>query len=884
MLVWGAWREALTDAVTAHRAALGRLATLVAAVDAGAGAGTLPATGALGAAVENSTERLARAARELPTGWTTSAWTDPALPDPAPGHTTTTTDPASWLRIGTLLGLDGESPTGVPFLVPFPGGHLAVAAPIREPDVSALVRSVLLRVLAAAPPGEVRVLAHDPAGLGRAFAPFRALVEAGVVVDVGPGRDGLLRALDEADAQVRTSWRHPGASAGTGARTGTDAPTLVVALAGLPPGHAADVEARLAALAHAGPAAGVALLLADWPPDRPAGYEPPPTLDATTVLRRVAGGWAPSVAGVAGGEALEVVVRIDPPPPDALVDAVADPLAAAAAAQQQPEFADLLADPLWTESSATGLATPIGRRGRDQAVVRFDDATPHWLVGGRSGAGKTVFLLDVLAGLTSRYSPAELALYLLDFKEGVSFTEFTPTPADPTWIPQAVAVGIESDREYGLAVLRALRAEMDRRADAFKRAGVTGLADLRRARPDAHLPRVVTVIDEFQVLFAGNDDVARRASALLEDVARKGRSYGVHLVLASQTASGIEALQTKLEAIFGQFPLRVALAGGGGVLDPLNAAADGLPVGTAVVNDAGGIPGANTVVRLPLADPVATRDLRRRLWERRPDGAGPPAVFAGFAEQHLDDDPVYAALRPGGIRRTLLLGRYVDVGSPTAQVPIDATPGRHLAVVGTAAAGGDVLGAALAGLGRQHRPGEARFLLAPLVAAGDAAATDAREALEAAGHAVTVVPLDRLAATVAELAAFTTTSASRPAYLALFGADVAGPALGVVSPETFSSAADDLRAIAQQGPVHGVHLLGWWRVLARLAADLGAGAREDVACLVALNVPEQELQAHLGRYDLHHDPRPNRALLVDRHENLDRVLVPFVRRTAAEAL
>ena len=49
-------------------------------------------------------------------------------------------------------------------------------------------------------------------------------------------------------------------------------------------------------------------------------------------------------------------------------------------------------------------------------------------------------------------------------------------------------------------------------------------------------------------------------------IARKGRSYGIHLILASQTISGIEALFTKTESIFGQFPLRVALAGGG--VDP----------------------------------------------------------------------------------------------------------------------------------------------------------------------------------------------------------------------------------------------------------------------------------------------------------------------------
>src|SRR5690606_25545470 len=97
---------------------------------------------------------------------------------------------------------------------------------------------------------------------------------------------------------------------------------------------------------------------------------------------------------------------------------------------------------------------------------------------------------------------------------------------------------------------------------------------------DASLPRIVAVIDEFQVLFAGNDALAREAVTLLEDLARKGRSYGVHLVLASQSLSGIEALYGRSDSIFGQFPLRVALPGGSGVLDPLNDAAAALAIGS----------------------------------------------------------------------------------------------------------------------------------------------------------------------------------------------------------------------------------------------------------------------------------------------------------------
>ena len=69
----------------------------------------------------------------------------------------------------------------------------------------------------------------------------------------------------------------------------------------------------------------------------------------------------------------------------------------------------------------------------------------------------------------------------------MSFREFTPTDRDPSWIPHARAVGIESDRAYGLAVLRELDAEMTRRSVLYKDAGVTRFADLRetaRAAPD----------------------------------------------------------------------------------------------------------------------------------------------------------------------------------------------------------------------------------------------------------------------------------------------------------------------------------------------------------------------------------------------------------------
>ncbi len=858
MRLWGAWQEAHDRMVSRHRLARERLAWLQQDLhQQGDDDGHASEAARQQRIVA---EKASSAAQAVASGWLGDPWSSIAaggdrytlgqhLPD-APG----------FVRIGEGRPVDGATfPMVVPLLEMM---HLAIDAPVRDSRVAGLFQSVLTRILAAVPPGDVRVVACDPAGLGRVWAPYRELIETGIITEV----TDLEAALAAAEEQVRQARDEPG----------TPRPHLVLALGGLPAGFGGDHQARLLALAHAGIAAKVYLMVAEWPPKRPGGYGEDPELDTTTQLTAKGRAW--EIGNPVRVEArFNFPVVLDPAPPAEVIRMVCGPLAARARADSELSFAELLADPPWQESSADGLSTPVGRKGRTAHVVRFDDATPHWLVGGRSGSGKTIFLLDVLAGLTVRYSPAELALYLLDFKEGVSFVEFTPTPRDPTWIPQAVAVGVESDREYGVAVLRALKTEMGRRAGEMKRAGVSRLADLRTARPDLACPRILAVIDEFQVLFAGNDALAQQAVDLLEEVARKGRSYGVHMVLASQTMSGIPALYTKTEAIFGQFPMRVALAGGGGILDLLNKAADTLTVGTAIINTEAGAAEANTVVRLPYAEPAAVAELRHRLWEHRPRGNPAPAVFVGYNPAHLHDDPSYARLSPKMLRRSVLVGRCVDVGSPTASVVVDATPGRHLAVVGPSTVGADILHAAVASLARQHEPGGARFLLAPLVPAADDAATAAAQQLQADRHDHEVVPLDRLGATLAELSEFTGHSPQKPTYLVLFGADAASPVLAVVGGDSFRTGADNLRIVIQQGPLHGVHVLGWWRGLARFSADVGTNAREDIACLVVLNVPGEELKSFLGQYDLNYAPRRNRALLLDRHAGTATLIVPFVR-------
>ena len=110
----------------------------------------------------------------------------------------------------------------------------------------------------------------------------------------------------------------------------------------------------------------------------------------------------------------------------------------------------------------------------------------------------------------------------------------------------------------------------------------------------------------------------------------------------------------------------------------------------------------------------------------------------------------------------------------------------------------------------------------------------------------------------------------RDAYLFGFGLDGAGTAAD-------PWAGVDLAALLRDGPARGVHLFGWWRGLRRFVDDTGGPlGREQVAGLVMLNVPTADSAMLVGDPGLDWQPRPNRALLHDRHTGRTDVIVPFV--------
>ncbi|SCL35872.1 FtsK/SpoIIIE family protein [Micromonospora nigra] len=764
-------------------------------------------------------------------------------------------EPPGAARIGTVR-VPGAEP--VPALLPLlDGGHVALTGD--ERGCETVVAALLLRAVGRGAPGTVRLVGYDPDQLGGGLAGFAPLGTAGLLTFVGPG--GLGGLLDDLVEQIRRinetvlAGEHASLRELAEATGRRPEPWRVAVLLG---GDELSRHERgqLDRIVRAGAACGVHLVV--W------GVALPDAPSVTRVRVEPDGAWIGPLP-----------VRLDPPPPATLLTLTCREVARVVSAGPAPTpFTDLLPPPesMWREDSAVALTAPIGEGPDGRPVLlTLGDYPPHALIGGPSGTGKTNLIFAWIGALASRYSPAELEFYLLDFKEGVSFARFAQGRRDPSWLPhmRLVGINVNTDREFGLALLRFLAEELRRRADAAKKHEVTKLAELRAVDPAGHWPRIVAVVDEFQMLLAGRDAVAREAADLLEDLARRGRSQGIHLVLASQDVRGIEALWGR-PALVAQFTLRIALPKALRILAERNDAAQSLPKYHAVVNAESGLAEGNQVARIPSAGDWETwSGLQHRLWRMRPAEAAPARLFDGDAVPRLVDAPDFRALAAPQVGTprgpVALLGEIIDVQARSAAMRLPRAPGRNLAVLGTrideACA---VLDAAARSLARQHRPGSARFSIACLDPDADPAARALYEDLadDAAWYDEE---------TVAELMAETAqglggSGGGAPHYLLLFAVDAAAGSLaGRVGGR---SGLEHLRRILHDGPERRTHVLAWWRGVARMRADLGgpAARTDQIGAWVALDTHGGELGSSLypgtGGPDWY--PRPWRGLFFDR--------------------
>jgi DNA segregation ATPase FtsK/SpoIIIE, S-DNA-T family len=209
-----------------------------------------------------------------------------------------------------------------------------------------------------------------------------------------------------------------------------------------------------------------------------------------------------------------------------------------------PDAAALDVASLWAPRARTDeLRVPIGVTSTGEPLIfdLKDEAEggmgPHGLMIGMTGSGKSQSLMSMLLSLLTTHSADRLIVIYADFKGEAGADIFRH-------FPQVVAVISNMAEKRSLADRFAdtLRGEVARREQLLMEAGrrVQGSAfnsvlEYEAAIAAGHdlppLPTLLVVADEFSLMLSDHPEYAD----LFDYVARKGRSFRIHILFASQT-------------------------------------------------------------------------------------------------------------------------------------------------------------------------------------------------------------------------------------------------------------------------------------------------------------------------------------------------------------
>jgi S-DNA-T family DNA segregation ATPase FtsK/SpoIIIE len=161
---------------------------------------------------------------------------------------------------------------------------------------------------------------------------------------------------------------------------------------------------------------------------------------------------------------------------------------------------------------------------------------PHALIAGTTGSGKSELLKTLVCSLAFANRPDELNFVLIDYKGGAAFQGCEG-------LPHVVGMMTDLEPQSTERALTALSAELTRRETVLAAAGASDVYEYWDARARGAsgtgepLPRLLLVIDEFAHVVGGRNVLDDFVHGLV-GIARRGRSLGLHLVLATQRPGG----------------------------------------------------------------------------------------------------------------------------------------------------------------------------------------------------------------------------------------------------------------------------------------------------------------------------------------------------------
>ncbi len=180
----------------------------------------------------------------------------------------------------------------------------------------------------------------------------------------------------------------------------------------------------------------------------------------------------------------------------------------------------------WLTRRTHGLPFPVGVGADGPLVLDLVEDGPHTLIGGTSGSGKSELVQSIVASLAAHHPPDRLNFLFVDYKGGASSNVFSVLPHTVGYVTNLRA-------ELATRALTSLRAELNRRMRLLE-GRAKDLAEMLDRHPDEAPPSLVIVVDEFATLVK---EVPEFVDGVV-DIAQRGRSLGIHLVLATQRPSG----------------------------------------------------------------------------------------------------------------------------------------------------------------------------------------------------------------------------------------------------------------------------------------------------------------------------------------------------------
>lgn len=174
------------------------------------------------------------------------------------------------------------------------------------------------------------------------------------------------------------------------------------------------------------------------------------------------------------------------------------------------------------------LRAIIGQGPSNAMALDLRTQGPHALVGGTTGAGKSEFLQAWVLGMAAAHSPDRVTFLFVDYKGGSAF-------ADCVELPHCVGLVTDLSPHLVRRALTSLRAELQNREHLLNRKKAKDLLELEKRQDPECPPALVLVIDEFAALASEMPEFVDG----VVDIAQRGRSLGIHLIMATQRPAGV---------------------------------------------------------------------------------------------------------------------------------------------------------------------------------------------------------------------------------------------------------------------------------------------------------------------------------------------------------